>query len=140
MRSCPAANVFFLSGSERLQPYLCANVLWLRVLPHCLSVCFSLTHAHKQTHTRAHTHTQKGWPICLSQASGSLDIPRSISLKTDTHPISLVQKCHAIPVDVIQKVSQGPFHCDPISCACTVSYDGSISNHKCPLVLAFTAV
>ncbi|TKS73657.1 hypothetical protein D9C73_007737 [Collichthys lucidus] len=52
--------------------------------------------------------------------------------------ISLVQKRHAIPVDVIQKVSQGPFHCGPISCARTVSYDYSISYRKCPLALVLS--
>lgn len=87
----------------------------------------------------SHTHSHKGRLIFLSQASGSLDIPRSISLKTDTHPISLVQKCHAIPVDIIQKLSQGPCHCGTISCAWTVLFGRLISNDKCPLALAFFA-
>lgn len=102
----------------------------MRSSPQCLYLSFCFSHTHSLTH--------KGWLICLSQASGTLDIPWSISLKTDTHPISLVQKRHAVPVDVIQKVSQGPFHCGPIGCACTVSYDYNISNHKCPLVLVLS--
>lgn len=93
----------------------------------CLRLSFSNRHAHAQA---------RPWLIFLSQASGSLDIPRSISLKTDTHPISLVQQCHAIPVDIIQKVSQGPFHCGATSRAGKVSHDSSISNRKVSSVIA----
>lgn len=79
-----------------------------------------------------HSLARREWTVFLSQASGSLDSPRSI-LWRQTLILYPLRK-NAISVDIIWKVSQGSSRWGPLSCARARTPDWwlNVKSQVCP--------